>query len=151
MDNIVFLIIAGIAFVINTLLNYNKEKQKNAKRNIQLPKKVVTQPTTTIPTPPKKRKVNTQPIPSIYEEKPLNAAIERNSFDSETMRQIEKYQSNEDIYNTFEEQEELQSLSEDDEIGNEHKKSKKSSAIRFETKEDFKKAIIYSTILERKY
>lgn len=151
-SNIVFLIIAGIAFAINTLLNYNKEKAKNAKRNIQPPKQATIQPKVQKTTPPQYRKTATEANPTTITQKiPINKLEGVSSLDSGTMRQIEKYQSDEDIYKISEDQDALVSLSEDDEIGNEHKKKAKVSAIRLETKDDFKKAIIYSTVLERKY
>lgn len=155
MDNLIFLIIAGVAFVINTVLNYNKEQKKNAQRSIKQQNKPA--PTFGEPqrrieilptTPSNKRKTERVTPPSTPKTQFLNTIEGSSSLNSEIMNKSNEFQTEEDIY---QEVDSISLANQHDEIGDENPHKYENKRIRIETRDDFKRAIIYSTILERKY
>lgn len=160
MENVIFLVIAVVAFIINTLLNYQKEQKKNAERTKNQPPKPNNAPKTIIYEPRGERPkvvqsqkmtevLNTPQVPK----KEFSSTLERASaVATETTLLNKKYQSEDSIYNLSDESNSIFAIDERDEIGNEDlKENTKAASIKLETRDDFKKAIIYSTILERKY
>lgn len=144
MEGFVQFIIVAIIIGFSIVSNLKKEKAKHAKRKMQAPRQESPRPqqTATTSTPPRIK----QPNRKVTQPQPLLATETINSNQSEIFRQTQSYQSSDDIYRV--EEDHNQEL----EIGHDNFENQKTkSIIQLSTQDDFKKAIIYSAILERKY
>lgn len=153
MENLIIFGIIAASVIVNIVKNYKKEAEKNEKRVINKPSPTI-QPTTN-----SKTDVDRSTIP---DSKPLlskkkqpkkesfnSSEPQRNSYPTlqttNTHTDTTSYHTENDIEGLEEHDYSLtnEEIEENNRIG--------SSSNIFETEDDFRKAILYSAILERKY
>lgn len=135
----------AIVFIVTTVRNYNKEKEKNAKRAINKPT-----------APPAPRPSVAKPVMTRSTPPPVTQPV--NTHKSPIASQLSKPQSILGDYEQknypIENKEEANAFSQaSDKVAfmmDEEKEYEPAFDLHLDTKDDFKRAIIYSTILDRR-
>lgn len=138
MEDIIFFLIVAISIVASVVSNYNKEAKKNAKRVVGQP---ASKPVTTTASQQKIKTLTSQ------KRRPTKPILSLDEFQAEGERALKPSDYINDI-------DELKEFDYNEEARNNDISNDKSAALSeriIESKDDFKRAIIYSTILERKF
>lgn len=146
MEDILIFAIIAISIVANVVSNFRKEAKKNANRTFGQPVKTTSTTTQQTKQPQNVKKTYKKPTESLESIFSLEEIAPKE--EDYTKKQAIKLPVNE-IEDISEADYTISSI--ENEIGEENQNTSNTINEIFKTKDDFKKAILYSTILERKF
>lgn len=154
MENWFLLLIGAVIFIVQTVVNYNKEKAKNAERKLNKPtvppqvpatkrmtspQKTITSQTSRSKAPATKPTVMPEPRTSISSMQQA-ATAQSQQFQTESIYS----ESKTNVFDQISDEEVFQ--------GNEiSSQTERDFDLALDTPDNFKRAIIYTSIFERKY